>query len=161
MAALGLFMAQAAQSRPGDVPLPGNIQHAGAQQPGVNRQRHKGDRHGGQNQMLPVAVAHRREPFEINRKEHHQQKRQPEVGHRDAQERDHPDDEIRQPIAMARGPNTQRHGGKQDQHQRRTGQQQRCGQKVHHVVQHRALGGEGDAKIQVQRPPQPGAVLHD
>lgn len=62
---------------------------------------------------------------------------------------------------MPRRPDAQRYGGEEDQHQRGAGQLQRGGQKAQHVIQHRTLGGERNAKIQMQRLPQPAAVLDD
>ena len=59
MAAFGLFVIQAAQPRPGHMTLTGDVQHTGAQQTRVNRQRHKGDGYRRQNDVLPAAVTHR------------------------------------------------------------------------------------------------------
>ena len=41
------------------IALTGDVQHTGAQQPRVNRQRHKGNGNRRQNDVLPAAVAHR------------------------------------------------------------------------------------------------------
>ena len=63
MATFDLPGIQAAQASPGDMALSGDFQHAGAQEAGVNRQRHKRNRHGRQDDMLPAAVAQSRQPL--------------------------------------------------------------------------------------------------